>query len=186
VKNHQFLIRIAEEISKLHSNVWFLLVGEGPLRQQLQELARRRGLTRVIFTGAVTEVECYLRSMDLFVFPSLWEGLPQSMIEAQAAGLGCLCSDAVTREVAIVPGAVRFLPLAAGARAWADACLAMAGQPKIDPQYALERVSDSPFAIHKSVERLQLLYVEATIVCVPEELFLLVRVASSVVRCVSI
>ena len=157
-KNHRFLIEIAKEINKRRDDVWFLLVGDGPLRQQLQEYVRQQGLTKMIFTGAVADIEPYLRSMDLFLFPSLWEGLPQSVIEAQSAGLRCLCSEAVTREVAVVPDAVRFLPLSESVSAWAGTCLAMAGERKIDPCYALRKVADSPFAIEKSVEKLACLY----------------------------
>ncbi len=158
VKNHHFILEIARALAQQRKDTWFLLVGDGPLRTELECRAKELGLSQVVFTGPVEEAEPYYLAMDLFLFPSLWEGLPQSVIEAQAAGLRCLCSDAVTPEVGVVPDAVQFLPLSVGVEKWAQTCLLMLGQPKLQQVSTLNHLTESPFSIGKSVERLAFFY----------------------------
>lgn len=160
-KNHRFALEIAAALQQLDARVWFLFVGDGPLRAEMEGIARENGLRQVVFTGIVEDVTTYLKSMDLFLFPSLWEGLPQSVIEAQAVGLRCLCSDAVTREVAVVPEAVQFLPLDLPAVEWAERIRAMLDAPRVDAQMAWESVAASPFAIENSVSALTQIYRES-------------------------
>lgn len=96
--------------------------------------------------------------MDLFAFPSNWEDLPQAMVEAQAAGLRCLCANTVTPEVVAVPDAVVFMGLAEGAARWADACAALLDLQPLDPAVTAARISTSPFSIDTSVTTLSKLY----------------------------
>lgn len=97
-----------------------LLVGEGGLMEQVKEKAAALGvLEQVIFTGNQGKVSDYYQAMDFFVFPSLFEGLPGSVIEAQACGLRCLISDSVTPEVLITELA-EAKPLSMGAGDWAE------------------------------------------------------------------
>jgi glycosyltransferase involved in cell wall biosynthesis len=101
-----------------------------------------------------------LRNLDLMVFPSLREGLPQAIIEAQAAGLRCLCSENVTPEVVVNPGAVRFMSLDESPARWAESCLEMLRLPRLDRDSAVEGVRASHFNISESVSRLCGLYKE--------------------------
>ena len=158
VKNHRFLIDIMSEVARQSDDVWLVIVGGGPLLKQLQVYAAQRGVKRIIFTGSVPEVYTYLSMLDAVVFPSLWEGLPQAILEAQAAGVPCLCSDTITPEVVVIHNAVHFLPLAHGARTWADTCLQLLSEQKIDTGNALIRMENSPFAIQRSVPDLVNLY----------------------------
>lgn len=160
-KNHRFALEIAAAMQQLDAGIWFLFVGDGPIRAEMEGIALGNGLKQVVFTGIVEDVTAYLKSMDLFLFPSLWEGLPQSVIEAQAVGLRCLCSDAVTREVAVVPEAVKFLPLDLPAIEWAERIRAMLDAPRVDTQMAWESVAVSPFAIENSVSALTQIYRES-------------------------
>jgi glycosyltransferase involved in cell wall biosynthesis len=160
-KNHELMLDIAEELDRSGARVWLVFVGDGPLRRELQESVLRRGLKRVVFAGEVEEVASLLRAMDLFLFPSRWEGLPQSVIEAQAAGLRCLCSDVITSEVAVLPDAVRFLSLERPASDWAQTLRSMLAQTPLDKHGALTRVAESPFAIEESVRRLTVIYQDA-------------------------
>lgn len=99
-KNHEYLIRIFEEIYKENSKARLLLIGDGPLCSDMKELCREKNLSdKVIFAGNQTPVNPYYQAMDLFVFPSRFEGMPGTVVEAQAAGLPCLISDSITREV---------------------------------------------------------------------------------------
>lgn len=111
-KNHEFLLNLFTEFHKNHPDSRLLLVGDGELRskleQQMQDLHIRES---VIMTGAVDNVEDYMTVMDVFVFPSHYEGLPTVNIEAQVNGLRCIVSTGVPEEVCIASGQVAFLPL---------------------------------------------------------------------------
>lgn len=105
-KNHAFLLDIAAEVVKRRPEVRFLLVGEGPLRPAMEAKAHNLHIEKkVVFTGTRADVpRLMLGAMDLFVFPSLWEGLPIVLVEAQAAGLRCVASDSVPQEASVVQG----------------------------------------------------------------------------------
>ena len=110
-KNHKFIIEIFDEIRKINSNTVLLLLGEGELRPQIEKQVEDLGIKdKVILTGTVPNVHEYLQAMDVFLFPSIFEGLGMAVIEAQAAGLPCVISDAVPDE-AIVTDKVNIIPL---------------------------------------------------------------------------
>jgi len=93
-KNHPGFIETARLIAAHRPDVRFLLVGEGPLRRQIEQQIAQAGLTdRFILTGLRSDVERMLGAMDLFLFPSNWEGLPISVLEAEAAGLPVVASN---------------------------------------------------------------------------------------------
>ena len=100
-KNHSFLIEIAQEVLSKRPDTNFLLIGDGPLRPEMEARVRQMGLSKKIhFIGIRTDVpRLMLGAMDLFLFPSLYEGLGLCLLEAQAAGLHCLVSDTVPDEV---------------------------------------------------------------------------------------
>lgn len=101
-KNHKFMIEIFKSIHELDANTRFLLVGDGEMRNEIEALVNTYGLTEyVIFAGMQTCIEEYLSAMDLFIFPSIWEGMPLSVIEAQASGLTCFISDTIDNTVCI-------------------------------------------------------------------------------------
>ena len=98
-KNHTFIVDIFNQFHKDHPNSYLMLVGEGELKTSIQDKVKALGLEdNVIFTGLRSDVNELLQAMDVFLFPSLYEGLPVSIIEAQSAGLPCLISDKVPIE----------------------------------------------------------------------------------------
>ena len=100
VKNQSFLIRLMPEILKRKPNAKLLLLGEGEDRPMLERLIRDKKLEdSVIMTGNVRNVEDYLSAMDVFAFPSLFEGMPLSILEVQANGLPCVLSTGVPKDV---------------------------------------------------------------------------------------
>lgn len=118
-KNHNFIIEVFEVIRK-RKRAKLLLVGEGYLQKQVEKKVKDMHLeSAVIFTGLRTDVSDLLQAMDVFVFPSLYEGLPLSIIEAQAAGLPCLISEKVPIECKKT-SAVQQIELSKGASEWAD------------------------------------------------------------------
>ena len=126
-KNHEFLLDIFAEVAKAEPRAALLLVGDGELRNIIEEKAARRGLAdKVVFAGGVNGVAGHLQAMDAFLFPSRFEGLGLALIEAQCAGLKCFCSDAVPKEAAITELLER-IPLSAPAAEWAQRVLAARG-----------------------------------------------------------
>lgn len=100
VKNQAFLIRLLPQIIEKKPNAKLLLLGEGEDRDKLEKLIRDMKLdNRVIMTGNVRNVPDYLSAMDVFAFPSLFEGMPLSIVEVQANGLSCVLSTGVPRDV---------------------------------------------------------------------------------------
>lgn len=101
-KNHDYLLDVFKEFSKSKENVVLLLVGIGELEIQIQEKARKLDLLdKIIFTGVRSDVSHLLMAMDILVFPSIYEGMPNVVIEAQCTGLPCVISDSITHEVKI-------------------------------------------------------------------------------------
>lgn len=118
-KNHMFLIDVFQEVHLKNSNALLMLVGRGHLEKQVRDKVKDLGLEdRVRFMGVRADVAELLQAMDLFVLPSLFEGLPLTIIEAQAAGLPCFVSDTITDEVRITD-LVRFISLQVSAEQWA-------------------------------------------------------------------
>ena len=100
VKNQVYLIRLMPEILKTKENTVLLLLGEGPDRKMLENEVNKLGLKgKVFMPGNVLNVNEYLSAMDVFAFPSLYEGMPLSMIEVQSNGLPCIISDSVPKDV---------------------------------------------------------------------------------------
>lgn len=98
-KNHTFLLDWYAELLKENSNYLLLLISDGALLEVMKEKVHRLGIeNNVLFLGKTTEVHNYLQAMDIFVLPSLYEGLPVVLVEAQASGLPCLVADTVSRE----------------------------------------------------------------------------------------
>jgi hypothetical protein len=120
-KNHRFLVNIAERLCDLEPKAVFLLVGDGPLRPEIEELVKVRDLQeRVIFVGVRNDVPRIMKgAMDCFVLPSLYEGLPLVLLEAQVAGLHCVVSDTVSSEGDLDKAAVTRLSLSTSPNNWA-------------------------------------------------------------------
>lgn len=120
VKNQDFLIDMLVELLAKDEEYRLLLLGDGEMRSAIQDKTVRLGIAdKVIMTGNVSDPEYYMNAMDMVCMPSLYEGLPLTMVEEQANGLTILASDTITRE-ADKSGLVRFLPLAAGPEIWAQ------------------------------------------------------------------
>lgn len=119
-KNHLFLLDVFSEIRKLNKNAVLLMVGEGNLETQVRKRAEELEIMdSCIFTGVRNDVDSLLCAMDVFLFPSLYEGMPNTVIEAQVSGLPCVISDTITSECN-VSGLVQFISLQAPKERWAE------------------------------------------------------------------
>lgn len=119
-KNHEFLINIFNEVCKQKENAVLLLVGTGELEEKIHEKVRNLGLNeKVMFLGVREDIPELMQAMDVFVFPSLFEGLPVTLVEAQAAGLPCVVSETITKEIAIIDN-MRFLEINGTTSRWVE------------------------------------------------------------------
>ena len=133
-KNHRFLLEVFLEVVCRNSHARLLLVGSGRLEEEIHLLIKQYSLEqKVIFTGCTDKVSEYLCAMDVFVLPSLYEGMPLSAIEAQTSGLPCVVSDRVPPEVLLTEN-ISILPLDGGVALWADKLLAI--EPMSDAKRA--------------------------------------------------
>lgn len=127
-KNHDFLIDVFAEVAERNKEAVLLLIGDGKLRDAVWHNVARLGLQdKVKLLGVRNDVPDLYNVMDVFVLPSFYEGLPVVGVEAQMAALPCFFSTEVTAEARLVDS-TKYIALAAGAEAWADAICDITGK----------------------------------------------------------
>lgn len=157
-KNHTFLIDIFSEIKKIQPDAKLLLVGGGDGMTAIQQKVNELNLTdSVIFTGVRSDVHRLLQAMDVFVFPSLYEGLPVTMIEAQAAGLPCVISDHVPDECIVTQDLVTIQKLSDSPESWATHIVS---RINIDREDTREEIKSYGFDIAENAKWLEEFYLE--------------------------
>ena len=156
-KNHTFLFEVFAQIKQMQENSILLLVGDGELRTAMEQKAASLGISdSVIFAGVRSDVADLMQAMDCFAFPSLYEGLPVTMIEAQAAGLPCIISEGVPAECDKT-GLVKRIPLSAGTDQWAKEILKTRATSRRDTR---EKIVQAGYDIAANAELLQNFYLE--------------------------
>ena len=156
-KNHPFLIDLFAAAAKKEPKARLLLVGSGEGRAAIEEKVQSLGLAdKVLFLGVRSDVNRLLQAMDVFVFPSLYEGLPVSLVEAQAAGLPCVISDRVPAESVLTDG-VAQLPLGS-AEDWAEQVLCAARRERKD---TYDAICAAGFDIAQNAKWLEEFYLDA-------------------------
>jgi glycosyltransferase involved in cell wall biosynthesis len=157
-KNHNFLIDIFLEIKKLRGDAVLILVGDGELKNEIQNKVNSLGLDKsVLFIGKVDNPHDYYQVFDMFLFPSHYEGLPGAVIEAQAAGLSCIISSSITKEVKITEF-VEFISLKESAANWAEKVLK---KEVIKRQNTYKQISKEGYDVTIVAKELEQYYEEA-------------------------
>lgn len=155
-KNHTFLIELFAKYVVKHPDAVLLLVGEGSLRQNIQSKVEQLGLSEYIrFLGVRTDTSRLYQAMDLFLLPSLFEGLPVVGVEAQSAGLPMLTADTVTKELCVTDF-VEMLPLTTPLNVWVDKIDKMIKTKK--RRNTLDEMNKAGFNIRKTADYLQDFY----------------------------
>lgn len=156
-KNHAFLLDAFAAALKKKPHMVLLLIGDGTLRPKMEEKVQQLGIgAQVKFLGLRSDVQDLYNAMDLFVLPSHYEGLPVVGVEAQANGLSCLFSTAVTRET---KNAV-FFDLSQGAERWAEKIVSSTGErnPEVE-----QEMREAGFDIDASALKLKHMYEQMSI-----------------------
>lgn len=156
-KNHMFLLEVFEAIHRDNPNALLLLVGDGELRREIEAKIRELGLADwVILAGTRSNTWEYYSAMDVFVLPSLYEGLPVSLVEAQASGLPCVVSANVPAESAITD-LVRFVSLESDNVHWRKQIMELVRTPR---RNMLEQIREAGFDIESTARWLADYYIE--------------------------
>lgn len=154
VKNQAFLLRLMPELLKKRPDTRLALLGDGRDREMLERTVAELKLEDAVYMpGNVSNVNEYLSAMDVFAFPSLYEGMPLSILEAQANGLPCVLSDRVPKDV-FMTDLLYALPLE-DVDAWADALLSVR---RVDPERFTEIMREKEAGIQEMLRKLYNLY----------------------------
>ena len=155
VKNQSFLLDLMPEILKERPDSILLLLGEGEDRPMLEQKIKNANLCdHVIMTGNVQEVSDYLSAMDVFVFPSLYEGLPLSVLEVQANGLPCVISDSVPSDV-FLTDLIHPMSLNRAKEEWTEKILLM---KRTEPIAYQKQLTDSDYSADRAMEKIYRIY----------------------------
>lgn len=154
-KNQGFLLDVLREMRRLGVDAVLVFAGEGPCEDEVKAKAKAYGLEEhTRFLGMRTDIPDILSAADAFVLPSLWEGLPVTVIEAQASGLHCVVSQGLTEEMNVL-GMVEYISLKAAPAEWAGALVKAARYPRRD---TYEEMRASGYDINTTAPWLQEFY----------------------------
>ena len=162
-KNHSFLIDVFYEFHKINPNSKLLLLGDGPLREIIKNRVNFLDIANsVIFIGSVSNPEYYMNAMDMIIMPSLFEGLPLSMIEEQCNGLPILASDKISADSNLT-GLVKFKSLKDSATDWAKEAINIVSiniRNKEVSDAAMGKIKKCGYSIKESASQLKNYYIE--------------------------
>ena len=157
-KNQGFVVDILAALKKENPQAKLIFVGSGSQRSEVENKIKACGLENdILFAGSVEDVRPWLNAMDVFVFPSFFEGLPFAVIEAQAAGLPCVVTDAIAQSV-FVTEFIESLSVKEPAQKWAQVCISAAQNREVASSGNIERLRVAGFDINDTVRFLEDLY----------------------------
>ncbi|WP_018930681.1 glycosyltransferase family 1 protein [Gracilibacillus lacisalsi] len=158
-KNHRLLLEIFKKVNEKQKNSKLILIGDGPLKQEIEKQTKIMNLENaVFFKGIRSDVSDFLQAADVLLFPSLYEGLPGVVLEAQAAGIPCIISDQITKEVRITKN-VTFIPLERSPEFWAESL--MENYFKHIRKNHIKEFTESGFDVNSTVKWYEKFYTEA-------------------------
>ena len=158
-KNHKFMIEVFREFMEIQPNATLVLVGEGRLEGEIRKLVAEENLQyKVVFAGTTPDVEKYLSAMDVFLMPSLFEGLGMVAIEAQSNGLPCLLSTGVNKMVEITPKA-NFMSLDDDAKKWACKLNDLIDS-RSDGTSEADEIRKAGYSVNETAKKLKIFYLK--------------------------
>lgn len=158
-KNHLFLLKIMKSIIKRDPTIKLLLVGDGDLRQQIEIAVKKESVAdNIKFVGIRNDISIMLHSMDIFVFPSKYEGLGLVLLEAQASGLPCIVSEAIQPEADLELGLIARLSLADGPNVWADKIIEQASKKEKNQNKIINSLEAKGYSLTLGISKLMNIY----------------------------
>lgn len=166
MKNHKYMLRILEQCIQIEKEEHFpetilMFLGDGDLKEEIMEQAVAMGISsRVLFMGNKKDVYRYYQAMDYFLLPSLYEGLPGTVVEAQASGLRGIMSDTVTAE-AVVTDLIQMRSIKEEPKLWAEEIMKMSREirpEENDRSYYAQVVKQASFDVKEQAKRMQEFY----------------------------
>lgn len=155
VKNHKFLLEVFQKVLQKNVNAKLVLVGDGELRPEIEKLAKDLDIdSHILFLGQRNDVGKVMQAFDCFVLPSLYEGLPFVLLEAQCCGLKVLASTAVSSEAKLTNN-IYILKLDQGLSTWCDYILHFMDYFRVDESNV---IASKGYSIENTIKRLTKLY----------------------------
>lgn len=159
-KNHDFLIDVFEKIREKRKDAELILIGTGPLEDKIRKKVEEKNLVDYVhFLGNRKDMDRIYQAMDVFIFPSLFEGLGIVAIEAQAAGIPIVCSEGLPVETNISP-LYRKLELNEGAEHWSEVAIEMEDN-KYSHTNMQKYIIDAGFDMSSTANRMQQYYLDS-------------------------
>jgi len=163
-KNHDFLLKIVEDLVQTNPKVKCILVGDGDLRQSIESKIKMLGIEdNVYLLGIRDDVDRIFKAMDVFILPSTYEGLGLVLLEAQASGVPCVTSQAIQPEADLKIGLLKKLNLEADIDVWSKSVLKIVNELKLDKifirsafenkGYRIEDITSKLYSVYGIVER---------------------------------
>ncbi len=157
-KNQQFLLKIMENLIEINRHMILLLIGDGELKDPIQNLVRQKNLTEhVKILGKREDIPTILHSLDVFLFPSLYEGLGMVLLEAQASGIPCIVSEAIQPEADLGIGLVERVPLNESL-VWVEKIIQNTGQRDNNPDKIEIAFDKSGYSLTNGIKTIQQIY----------------------------
>lgn len=158
-KNHKFLIDILKNMTDKDIDASLLLVGDGPMKSEVEKLAKEKKVyDKIKFVGIRDDISIMLQSMDVFVFPSMYEGLGLVMLEAQASGIPCVVSQAIQPEADLGIGLVKKLSLEDRVDIWVDNILKSVNKKERDKNKIIKAFETSGYTVEIGMNKLMDIY----------------------------
>ena len=158
-KNHAFLVKLAEFLVGRGLDFKLVLIGEGDLRERIEKEVMDKGLDGYVkFLGVQRNIHLYMRMFDIFVFPSLYEGLGIVLIEAQAAGTPCVISDTIPDECDMGLGLIKKVSLGDSLDSWYEAIISSLKRERIPPEATTKTISENGYDLRATVKTLYNIY----------------------------
>lgn len=158
-KNHKFLLEVVSEMIILNNKVKLILAGDGELRKDMECYAEELGIKEnVYFLGIRKDIDKILNNLDIFIFPSIYEGLGLVMIEAQSAGIPCLVSEAIQKEADLDIGLVKQINLNDKKELWIKEAFELIENKNKNKKQILSAIKNKGYDLDNIINKLLEIY----------------------------
>ncbi|MGG1676531.1 glycosyltransferase family 1 protein [Neobacillus sp. NRS-1170] len=160
-KNHKFIISLIDKMKTRRKDFKFLLIGDGELKEEVLEQIRDRNMEEyVLYLGLQENISLWLNLMDVLILPSLYEGLPVVLVEAQSSGTPCVISNKITKDVDLGLDLVEFLDISHNEDEWCDVIAERAKSKIYDQTIIKNQLEKNGYSLPYNTKKVVDLYVK--------------------------